>query len=192
MKKGEYNHLSDSEVVELISQKGEKDLFEILYRRYHQKVFEKCYTLLKNRSVAEELAEDIFSKVYEKILSTKSVTHFSSWLYSLTYNQCIDYLREKKRLHYPEWNRLNEIAEIPDESEEDFSEIDYDLLQSVLEMIHPEEKALLMMKYQDNLSLKDIGKSLRISDDAVKMRLKRARTRVIYLYKRVTNSSNDV
>jgi RNA polymerase sigma-70 factor (ECF subfamily) len=39
------------------------------------------------------------------------------------------------------------------------------------------------MKYQDNLSLKEIGASLRISEDAVKMRLKRARTRVFYLYK---------
>jgi RNA polymerase sigma-70 factor (ECF subfamily) len=52
-----------------------------------------------------------------------------------------------------------------------------------MEMIHPEEKALLLMKYQDNLSGKQIAQTLRISEDAVKMRLKRARTRVIYLYK---------
>ena len=54
----------------------------------------------------------------------------------------------------------------------------------ILEMIHPEEKALLLMKYQDNLPGKQIAETLRISEDAVKMRLKRARTRVIYLFQK--------
>jgi RNA polymerase sigma-70 factor (ECF subfamily) len=57
-------------------------------------------------------------------------------------------------------------------------------------MIHPEEKVLLLMKYQDNLSIKHIAKTLRISEDAVKMRLKRARSRVIYMYNEKFNNYN--
>ena len=53
----------------------------------------------------------------------------------------------------------------------------------IFELIHPEEKALLYMKYQDNLPMKQIAVALRVSEDAAKMRLKRARTRVIYLYR---------
>jgi RNA polymerase sigma-70 factor (ECF subfamily) len=92
-------------------------------------------------------------------------------------------MRLQKKLHYPEWNRNNIIPEIPDESEEDISGATFENVMNIMDLIHPEEKALLLMKYQDNLSLKEIGASLRISEDAVKMRLKRARTRVFYLYK---------
>ena len=52
-----------------------------------------------------------------------------------------------------------------------------------MELIHPEEKALLFMKYHDMLSMKNIAAALRISEDAAKMRLKRARSRVLYLYR---------
>lgn len=175
--------LSDEELISKINDENSSVYFEILYNRYYQKVLDKCYSLVKNKQLAAELAEDIFSKTYEKLGSFKKLSSFSSWLYSLSYNHCIDYLRLKKKLHYPDWNREHELPEIIDESEEDVQKIDYDKLMEVFELIHPEEKALLLMKYQDNLSIKDIGKSLRISDDAAKMRLKRARARVIYLYK---------
>jgi RNA polymerase sigma-70 factor (ECF subfamily) len=89
----------------------------------------------------------------------------------------------QKRLHYPDWNKTNVIPEIPDESEEDLSGATFENVMAILELVHPEEKALLLMKYQDQLSLKEIAQTLRVSEDAVKMRLKRARTRVYYLYR---------
>jgi RNA polymerase sigma factor (sigma-70 family) len=173
----------DEEIVAKIISESQADYFEILYKRYYQKVLDKCYSLLKNHQLAEDFAEDIFSKTYEKLKTFRSISSFSSWLYSITYNHCIDYLRQKKKLNYPEWNRENEIPEIIDETEDHLAAINYDDLLVILDMIHPEEKALLVMKYQDNISLKQIGESLRISEDATKMRLKRARARVLYLYK---------
>ena len=153
-----------------------------MYERYFDKVLGKCYGFVKDRKLAEELTEDIFSKVYEKLSSFKQISSFSSWLYSVTYNHCIEYLRQKQKLHYPEWSRNNRILEINDEPEEIIEEIEYDKVMLILELIHPEEKALLLMKYKDELSMKQIGASLRISEDAAKMRLKRARARVVYLY----------
>lgn len=175
--------LTDEELIAGIVLNNRQANFEILYKRYHAKVLDKCYGLVKNSSLAKELAEDIFSKTYEKIATFQNRSSFSSWLFSLTYNHCIDYLRKKKKLNYPEWTRANEIPEIIDESEEDLESIDYENVMEIFELIHPEEKALLLMKYQDNLSIKTIAQSLRISDDAAKMRLKRARSRVIFLYK---------
>jgi RNA polymerase sigma-70 factor, ECF subfamily len=176
------SRLKDDELIQMIRIDNSSKYFEVLYHRYYSRVLDKCYSFVKNRQLAEELAEDVFSKVYEKLPSFRQLSSFSSWLYSVCYNHCIDYLREKKKLHYPSWNRENEIPEIIDETE-DFSEaIDYDKLMSIFEMIHPEEKALLLMKYMDNLSMKQIGTALRISEDAAKMRLKRARARVLYLY----------
>jgi RNA polymerase sigma-70 factor (ECF subfamily) len=174
--------LKDEEIILKIRTDNSSKYFEVLYKRYYSKVLDKCYSFVKSKPVARELTEDVFSKVFEKLPSFKRLSSFSSWLYSVTYNHCIDYLREKKKLHYPNWSRENEMPEIIDDPEEIMEEINYENLLVILELIHPEEKALLLMKYKDDLSMKQIGKSLRISEDAAKMRLKRARTRVLYLY----------
>ena len=182
MKTAKFKTLRDEELVIKINSGESSEFFEVLYHRYHSKVLDKCYGLVKNRQAAEELAEDIFSKIFEKLPSFKHLSSFSSWVYSVTYNHCIDYLRNHKKLHYPNWNRENEIPEVIDETDEQLEKITYEKLLGILEMIHPEEKALLLMKYQDNLSMKQISNALRISEDAAKMRLKRARTRVILNY----------
>ena len=173
---------TDEKIIQLIVDEKKSELFEILYTRYYQKITDKCHGFIKNKRQAEDFSNDILSKAFEKLPGFKGNASFSSWVYAITYNYCIDYLRLKKKLHYPNWNNENEIPDIIDESETDLQDLTYDNLMKILEMIHPEEKALLLMKYQDNLSGRQIAKTLRISEDAVKMRLKRARTRVIYLY----------
>ncbi len=185
-----YKQKSDEEIVLLIINSGNQELFELIYLRYFKKVRDKCFSFLKDSKLSEEFANDILTKAYEKIHGFKGNSSFSSWLYSITYNYCIDYLRVKKKLHYPEWNSNNEIPEIIDESETDFEEASYENLLTIFELIHPEEKVLLLMKYQDNLPIKSIAKTLRISEDAVKMRLKRARSRVIYMYNQKFNSGD--
>lgn len=176
------SQMPDDYLIEKIRSEGKNELYTILYNRYFNKVKDKCYSFLKNKKQSEEFASDILSKAFEKLESFQGKSTFSSWLYAITYNTVIDYLRKKKQLHYPNWNQNNELPEIIDDSETGMEELSYDKLMEVFEKIHPEEKALLLMKYQDALSLKEIATSLAISEDAVKMRLKRARTRVVYLY----------
>jgi RNA polymerase sigma factor (sigma-70 family) len=183
-----YNDLSDGEIVNKITLNGKTFLFEILYNRYYSRILDKSYSLVKNGELAADLTRDILSKTYEKLESFKGNSSFSSWIYSITYNHCIDYLREKKKLHYPDWNMQNDLPEIIDEVEEDNTLINYDRLIKLLDLIHTEEKALLVMKYQDELSLKEIGKALRISESAAKMRIKRAKARLLYLYKNLYGS----
>ncbi len=182
MRSDSKNNLNDDDIIRKILDDRLTEYFEVLYKRYYPKVIDKCYSLVKNRNIAEELAEDILCNTYEKLASFKRMSSFSSWLYAITYNYCIDHLRQKNKIHYPSWNRENEIPEIIDDTDESIESISYDNLLLILDLIHPEEKALLLMKYQDNLSIKQISAALRISDDAAKMRLKRARTRVLYLY----------
>lgn len=181
-KKLKFSDLTDEEIVEKIIGENKTELYEIIYRRYFTKVRDKCYSFLKNKPQSEDFANDILSKVFEKLNGFQGKSSFSSWLYSISYNSVIDYLRKKKQMHYPNWNQENELPEIIDETDADMSEISYENLMNIFEIIHPEEKALLLMKYQDALSLKVIAESLSISEDAVKMRLKRARARVVYLY----------
>lgn len=183
------NHLAlrDEEIIRKIIENNDPRMFEILYKRYYHRVVNKCFSMLKDKHLANESANDILSKTFEKLNKFKEQSSFSSWLYSITYNHCIDYLRLKKRLHYPDWNKNNNIPEIIDETDDDFSEISFSHLTEILEMIHPEEKALLLMRYEHNLSFKQIGMSLRISESAAKMRIKRAKARVLYHFKNIEN-----
>jgi RNA polymerase sigma factor (sigma-70 family) len=178
-------HLSDEEIIRKILSSGSNKMFEVLWLRYSKKVKDKCYSLIKDHHLAEEFTVEIFSKVMEKLDGYKGISSFSTWLYAITYNHCIEYLRLKKRLHYPEWNRKNELPDVVDEIEEDVTEIRYDRMMKILDMIHPEEKTLLLMKYKDNAPLKLIQATLKISESAAKMRIKRAKARVSYLYKRL-------
>lgn len=174
--------LKDEDIIDKILKGSSSNHFEVIYKRHYRKVFDNCNRLVKNSKIAKELTEDIFSKCYEKLPTFKNKSAFSSWLSSITYNYCIDFLREKKKLHYQNWSNENELPEIIDESFDDAPDINYENLEIILERIHPEEKAILLMKYMENLSIKEIGIALRISEDAAKMRLKRARSRVLYLY----------
>jgi RNA polymerase sigma factor (sigma-70 family) len=182
MKRNNSENLSDEQLAGKIVSESLPDLFEILYSRYFRKVREKCFTLLKNRMLADEFAEDILSKAFEKLDSFKGNSSFSSWLYAITYNQCIDHLRLKAKLHYPKWNIDHEIPEIIDETEEDYVGLQSVRLSAVIEILHTEEKALILMKYQDGLSVRQISQALRLTEGAVKMRLKRAKARLLYLF----------
>lgn len=177
-----YKNLRDEEIINLILEDGQSQLYGIIYKRYQSKVLDKCFSLLKNKDLAEEARQSIFEKTYEKLDSFKGKSSFSSWLYSITYNHCIDYLRNKKKMNYPEWNMNQELPEIIDSIDDEEEQIDSDKLNRILDMIHPEEKALLIMKYNDELSINHISKALRLTESATKMRIKRARARVLYLY----------
>lgn len=186
----EFLSVSDEDLISLILKERDKVHFKVLYERYYGKVLNKCYSFIKNRDLSVELATDIMARAFEKLDTFKGNSSFSTWLYAITYNNCIDYLREKKKLHYPEWNRKQELPDISEAEEVDESDkISYEFLVELMEKLHAEEKALLLMKYQDDMSLKQISGSMRITESAVKMRLKRAKTRLLYLYKTSTKES---
>lgn len=180
------SYLSDEEIIKLVVESKNNKLLEVLWNRYSKKVTDKCYSLVKDHHLAEEFTTEIFSKVIEKLDGFQGISTFSTWLYAITYNHCIEYLRLKKRLHYPDWNRRNELPDLVDEiEEEDLTDIRYDRMMKILDMIHPEEKTLLLMKYKDHAPLKLIQSTLQISESAAKMRIKRAKARVGYLYKKL-------
>lgn len=175
--------LSDEKIIELVlSGETGSRYFELLYNRYRNKVQNKCYSIVKDQSLSKELVEDVFSKTYEKLSSFKGNSSFSTWLYTITYNCCIDFLRIKRKMHYPDWNKEHEMLEIPDKMEEVADDIDYDKLLLMMEELHPEERALIQMKYIEELPLKVISEAIRITESATKMRLKRARTRLLLMY----------
>lgn len=178
------NDIPDEDLVKAIVSTNDTLLFEILYDRYSKLVFNKCYGFAKNEEEAKDLTQDVFLKLFVKLASFKGTAKFSTWLYAFTYNHCVNYVTrntakkiEKQSVDYTDVENLSDI-----EDESSFLTMKVDKLQKALELISPDEKMILLLKYQDFLSIKDIESVLRISESAVKMRIKRAKDKLIAVY----------
>ncbi len=175
--------LTDSEIIDLIINKKKTDYFQHLYLRYSPIVYNKCIALANDKDIAKDLTHDIFLKVFLNLSNFKGKSKFSTWLYSITYNFCIDFLKKEHKQN----EKIEEIIEITDEQNEVYEkqllEIKVDKLQQVLNSISIENKSILLMKYQDDYSIKEIQEILELSESAVKMRIKRAKAKAIDAYK---------
>lgn len=177
-------HLSDEEIVEKIINTQEIVLIETLYERYADKIFRKCLSFVKDDAAAEDLTHDIFMKLYLNLSSFKQKSKFSTWLYSITYNFCIDHARKKQKQKWVEIDDNEGIGathwEVDDAT--DLGHITLERLAHLLEKVKMDEKMILLMKYRDDMSIKDIQEALNISESAVKMRIKRAKEKIQSLY----------
>ena len=172
--------LTDEQLVAHFIETQKNLYFEQLYDRYSDKVYRKCLSFVKDDAKAEDFTHDIFLKLVLNLSSYKETAKFSTWLYSITYNYCIDQTRVSKK--YSEVG-LDENFDVPDDDDDaEIAELEAQQLNKAMKLILPEEKSILMMKYQDDLSIKEISDSLDISESAVKMRLLRAKEKLRKVY----------
>lgn len=182
----EYVDLSDNEVIKLIVEDGQKDLLEVIYDRYVNKVFYKVTTLVTDRELSKDMTHDILVKVMLNLAKFKMKAPFSLWVHSITYNFCMDYLRKKKRLKTDVLEGQYFDAVPSDTTELDYKklkELRLNQIEKLINQLNPEERILMLMRYQDGFSILKITEILEINEGAVKMRLKRCRAKLIKLLK---------
>ena len=190
MKTIRVNSLTDTELIEKIVSNNNTQMFAVLYDRYSKVVYNKCYGFSKNKEEAEDLTHDVFVRLFVKLKTFKGNSKFSTWLYSFTYNFCVNYVQRnsyKKNQkvtvitdHIKENDTANEIDDLT------FFELKSEKLSKVLKLVEPSEKMILLMKYQDDMSIKEIKDVLNIGESAVKMRIKRAKEKVVKMYEKIT------
>ena len=175
---------TDVELIELYLRTRNSGYFQMLYRRYSGKVYSKCISLLKEEALAQDAAQEIFTKIYLNLAKFSERSKFSTWVYSITYNYCIDFIRRKKK----ERNLFSAEVEDPPEQIEEVEdtallEMEVGRLKIVLEKIPPGDKAILLMKYQQEMSIKEIAAALDKTESAIKMKIKRAKHKAQLVYK---------
>ncbi len=175
--------LTDEELIAIILKSGEIDLFGELYDRYGDRVFRKVISMLKDVELSKDITQEILIKTFLSLTKFGGKAKFSTWLYMVTYNYCIDYLRKKKKDILVKTDNDRDHAYVDDEKDEkEILEIELDRLDDLLEEIPTEDKSLLLMYYQDDMSIKDLEEYLDLGASAVKMRLARARKRLKSMY----------
>lgn len=175
---------TDSELIALYLRDQNTVYFTQLYRRYAGKVFAKCISMLGDEGQARDATQDIFIKVLLNLSKFTEQSSFSTWIYSITYNYCIDLIRKKKKVPLIFTEDVSRVSsetevEIPDSV---LLEMKQERLVQVLDKLPPGDKAILMMKYIDDLQIKDIGYILDKSESAIKMQIMRAKQKAQMIY----------
>jgi len=185
--------LSDTELIRRTVEEQNNQYFGVLFERYREKVQSKCFSMTKSRSVSDDLVQDIMVKAMEKLYQFKGKASFSTWLYSITYNHCIEYLTRHQRIKYDDWASSLDIPNEVTESEiEGILELKSARLVLLLEMIKPEDKALILLKYQEGFDLKKIMYILSLEgESATKMRINRAKKRLVAFYNQLYASLEE-
>lgn len=177
--------ISDEEAITAYLETQNVNYFNILYDRYSKKVFGKCYSLLKSEAKAEDAAQEIFVKVLLNLSKFSGKSKFSTWLYSITYNFCIDAIRKNKKNIGVLVDDIGRYGDVVEDDIEDTEIIEKNVfrLKEVLNIIPAGDKAILLMKYQDEFSIKEICGIIDKSESAVKMKIKRAKEKFMKTYK---------
>jgi RNA polymerase sigma factor (sigma-70 family) len=175
------NRLTDEELVRQLLATGNALYFEQLYNRYFSKVYYQTLSYLKESEEARDLTQDIFVKLYDRLAKFQGKSSFSTWLFSFARNSVIDYLRKKGKLKEESLDEA-QVESIPEVEDNELLQLRADRLAHVLEEIPPDDKAVLIMMYANEWKMDEIAEVMGLSLSAVKMRLKRAKAKVLLLY----------
>ena len=177
-----HDAISDEELVKEVTKTKDPEIFGQLYDRYVSRVYNKCYGFSRTPAEAEDLTQDVFLMLYLKIGKFKGYSKFSTWLYSFVYNFCVNHVNRNTQRKMAD--RTRHLDERDDEillnvSDQTLLQLSVERLKKAMNIIRPEDKAMLLLKYQDDASIKELMALMNLSESAVKMRLKRAKSRVV-------------
>jgi len=181
-------HDNDWTSIENIKQ-GDKSAFEALFLKHKSMVMNLSYRYVRSREIAEEIAQDVFIKVYEGRVSFQRNTKFSTWLYRVTVNASLDYVRKRKFTPFSLDAPLRASDEDPGttflESLKDKASLPGDLeiaSKEIREYVRkavdslPDKLRQPTLLYQfDAMPYRDIARILGISEKAVERRLYHAK-----------------
>lgn len=180
------NTMSDEDVIKEYLATQNSAYFDVLYKRYSGKIFGKSLSLLKEEAKAADATQEIFMKILINLSKFSGKSKFSTWIYSITYNFCIDMIRREKKDPSMLVEDMGSTHDKVDDVEDAFLlEIKVKRLKIILEEIPTMDKSILLMKYQDDLSIKEISEITKKSESAVKMKIKRAKQKFKKTYKEI-------
>tara|TARA_R110002167_G_scaffold76032_2_gene211947 strand:- start:275 stop:859 length:585 start_codon:yes stop_codon:yes gene_type:complete len=163
---------------------GDVQTFSVLVDRYKHMVFSLAMKMLKNREEAEEVAQDVFLKVYQALTTFKGESKFSTWLYKIAYHRCLDSIKKNGRAiqttsidefaihHIPAMDSTLDGLEAKDRKA---------IIKAAIAELSAEDGVVITLHYFEALSLKEISKVMGLSVDTVKVRLFRSRKRLANL-----------
>ncbi|HLD30535.1 MAG TPA: RNA polymerase sigma factor [bacterium] len=171
----------------LAFQQGDENAFLLLLKKYEDRLVNFTYRYAGNRAGAEDLAQEVLVKLYKARDTYKPSAHFSTWLYTIATNACLDYkrrsLRDLLRRAVPfsfvdedgqKEREVSDVREKPLDQSLEQQQKD-DAIRSALQRLPPQQRLALMLKTYEDKPYSEIAGILRCSVPAVESLLFRAR-----------------
>ena len=165
---------------------GDTNAFAVLVNRYKDMVFTLSLKMLKDREEAEEVSQDTFVKVHQSLSKFNGESKFSTWIYKVAFNTCLDRLKKNKRLQPVAGmdaftgQEVISLMNVLDSIEERERK---QMIQDCLNGLPGEDNFLLTLYYFEEQSLEEIAKIIGINPNNVKIRLYRSRKKLAVLLK---------
>lgn len=186
---------ADAEV-ELVrrSQAGEWEAFEQLLRRYQTRVFSVIHRLLRGPEDVEDVAQQAFAKAYFSLRRFDFRSAFGTWLYRIVVNESYDWLRKRRvrRLVYEADLSDDQLQHLEQIAQEEHAEPSpsrkaeaSDLVERLLARLSPQDRLLLILKEVEGFSVEEIGEITNLNPNTVKVRMFRARERLLKAFERM-------
>jgi len=174
--------MTEAEIINLILQ-GDKDKFRLFVEKYQQMVFRTCMGFLHNEDDAEDLTQDVFVQAYQSLAGFKSQSSFSTWIYRIAVNACLNRVRKTSRnVILQRLDTLIGIKELPlsmtdSENPEDIlirnEHIEW--LQKALDSLPENQRTALVLSKYDDLPQTEIAGIMNTTEGAVEALLQRAK-----------------
>ena len=165
---------------------GDTNAFTLLVNRYKDLVFTLALRMLKNREEAEEVSQDTFIKTYRSLHKFKGDSKFSTWIYKVAYNSCLDQIKKnKKYLNDVEINEFTEhqVKTIDNAFDALVEEERNQLIQDCLHLLPSEDGFLLTLYYFEEQSLDEIANIVGLTANNVKVKIFRSRKKLAGILK---------
>jgi RNA polymerase sigma-70 factor, ECF subfamily len=184
---------ADTELIQRCQQ-GDHAAFAVLVKKFERRVFGLIYQIVRSANEVEDIAQEVFTKLYFSLPQFRLEGSFEAWLYRIVVNQCYDYLRKRKRTP-----QVTEADLSPEEvaffessgslTQPGHADIHLSLetkqaADHLLKALPPKERSLLILKEVEGLSIEELMRIFKASKSSIKLRLFRARKHLKSIYEK--------
>lgn len=158
--------------------RGDTDSFEYIVNCYEKRIFGFIYNMIRNKTIVEDLTQDVFVKVYQNCYRYNPEFPIEPWLFKIAYNTTLNYMKKNKRKH-KEVAIEEELNYTPSlDNQIDRFEMRH-ILVNEIELLKPETKAILILRILHELTFEQIAAMLGTSAASVKLKYYRSRKVII-------------
>ncbi len=171
--------------------------FREIVERYQAKVFSIIYGILRNRNDAEDIAQQVFAKIYFSIKNFDFRSSLLTWIYKITVNECYDYLRKKrvrKLVYESDFSTDDSLRmENSEPATDQAPRIDqrlaqHDLILKLLRKLSEEDRSLILLKEVEGHSVEELSEMTGMNENTIKVKLFRARQKLLKAAQRLEKS----
>src|SRR3984885_2782102 len=185
--RGDYENTPEGALVRR-AQSGDELAFSQIVERYQSKVFSIIHGIVRQRNDVEDIAQQVFAKIYLSVRNFDFRSSLITWIYKITVNECFDYLRKRKvrKLVYESDLSEDEVRRVENSEPSvdrtapaDTSLAQRDYVVKLLARVSEEERSLLMMKEVEGYSVEELAAKTGMNENTIKVKLFRARQKLV-------------